>query len=81
MSTILLDLKTRVWSATELRCLSPEARDAILFAAAQLADSDYRHDERLTAFEAFGEAICMVVVAGSTPPESLFVTPMRGFRP
>ncbi len=36
MSTILLDPKTRVWSATGLRCLSPEARDAILFAAAQL---------------------------------------------
>lgn len=53
MSKILLDPKTRLWTATELRRLPPEERDAILFAAAQLAESDYRHDESLTAFEAF----------------------------
>ncbi len=55
MSTILLDPETRVWSASELRRLTQEARDAILLAAAKLAESDYRHDESLTAFEAFGE--------------------------
>jgi hypothetical protein len=44
----------KVWSAMELRRLSPEERDAILEAAVILAEADYYHDKELTAFEAFG---------------------------
>ena len=42
------------WTATELRKLPTQERDAILEAAARLAESDYRHDPNLTAFDAFG---------------------------
>ena len=41
------------WTATELRKLPPAERDAILERAAELAESDYRTDKELTAFEAF----------------------------
>jgi hypothetical protein len=41
------------WSATELRKLSSEERDAILEAAAARAEQEYRSDPELTAFEAF----------------------------
>ncbi len=43
------------WTAAELRKLPPEQRDAILEAAAALAESEYRNDPALTAFEAFGK--------------------------
>lgn len=43
------------WTAAELRKLPAAERDAILRAAAALAEADYRHDPELTAFEAFGE--------------------------
>lgn len=42
------------YSAAELRKLPPIERDAILEAAAAMAEHDYRHDSELTAFEAFG---------------------------
>jgi hypothetical protein len=42
-------------SASEIRRLTPEQRDAILVAAAALAVSDYSNDRALTAFEAFGK--------------------------
>jgi hypothetical protein len=45
----------RRWTATELRKLPPAQRDAILEAAATLAEEDYRNDPQLTAFEAFGK--------------------------
>ncbi len=45
----------RRWTATELRKLTQAERDAILEAAAKLAENDYRLDKELTAFEAFGE--------------------------
>ncbi len=45
----------RTWKAAELRKLPPEQRDAILEAAAALAEKDYRNDSQLTAFEAFGK--------------------------
>jgi hypothetical protein len=45
----------RRWTATELRKLPPAHRDAILEAAATLAEEDYRNDPQLTAFEAFGK--------------------------
>jgi acyl-CoA reductase-like NAD-dependent aldehyde dehydrogenase len=43
------------WTAAELRRLPPEQRDAILEAAAALAEQEYRSNPELTAFEAFGE--------------------------
>ena len=42
------------WTAAELRKLPPVERDAILEAAAAMAEQDYRNDPELTAFEAFG---------------------------
>ena len=47
-------LKTN-WTAAELRKLPAQQRDAILEAAAALAEDMYRHDPSLTDFEAFGE--------------------------
>jgi hypothetical protein len=43
------------WTASELRRLPPEQRDAILAEAAALAEEVYRDDPELTAFEAFGK--------------------------
>jgi hypothetical protein len=43
------------WTATELRKLPAEQRDAILEAAAALAEEIYRNNPELTDFEAFGE--------------------------
>jgi len=45
----------RRWTAAELRKLPPAERDAILEAAAALAEEEYRTNKELTAFEAFGE--------------------------
>jgi hypothetical protein len=45
----------RRWTAAELRRLPPDQRDAILEAAAALAEHDYRNDPQLTAFEAYGK--------------------------
>ena len=41
-------------TATELLAMPPAQRDAILEAAAAMAEADYRNDPVLTAFEAFG---------------------------
>lgn len=54
MQTKNTDATTRRWTASELRKLPPAQRDAILEAAAALAEEDYRNDKELTAFEAFG---------------------------
>jgi hypothetical protein len=43
------------WTVAELRKLPAQQRDAILEAAAALAEEIYRHDPSLTDFEAFGE--------------------------
>ena len=43
------------WTAAELRKLPAPQRDAILAAAAALAEEIYRNDPQLTDFEAFGE--------------------------
>ena len=43
------------WTAAELRKLPAEQRDAILEAAATLAEEEYRTNPELTAFEAFGK--------------------------
>jgi acyl-CoA reductase-like NAD-dependent aldehyde dehydrogenase len=46
---------TRPWTAAELRKLPVEQRNAILEAAAALAEAEYRTNSELTAFEAFGK--------------------------
>ena len=55
MTTTDLKQTGHIWTAAELRRLPPAERDAILMAAAELAEADYRNDPQLTAFEAFGE--------------------------
>ena len=45
----------KCWTAAELRKMPAEQRDAILAAAAALAEVVYRADPNLTDFEAFGE--------------------------
>jgi hypothetical protein len=45
----------RQWTATELRQLPPKQRDAVMEAAAALAEEEYRTNPELTAFEAFGK--------------------------
>jgi hypothetical protein len=45
----------RKWTASELRKLPPHERDAILEAAALLAEAEYRTNPELTAFDAFGK--------------------------
>ena len=47
---------TNRWTAGELRKLPPEQRDAIMQAAAALAEDEYRSHAELTAFEAFGNS-------------------------
>ena len=48
-------LTEKNWTAAELRKLLADQRDAILAAAAALAEDLYRNDPELTDFEAFGE--------------------------
>jgi hypothetical protein len=43
------------WTASELRKLPPAERDAIMRAAAALAEQEYRSNAELTAFEASGK--------------------------
>ena len=46
-------LLERRWTAAELRKLPAAERDAVMRAAAALAEADYRYDPELTAFEAY----------------------------
>ena len=46
----------RRWTAAELLKLPPAKRDAILLAAAKIAEKEYRRNKDLTGFEAFGKA-------------------------
>ncbi len=55
MKTEKLVTPSQHWTAAELRKLLPEQRDAILEAAAALAEQEYRTNPELTAFEAFGK--------------------------
>ncbi|MEX1027044.1 MAG: hypothetical protein WD049_03415 [Candidatus Paceibacterota bacterium] len=48
-------LTEKNWTAAELRKLPADQRDAILAAAAALAEDLYRNDPQLTDFEAFDE--------------------------
>jgi hypothetical protein len=45
----------RRWTARELRALPAAERDALLEAAAERAERDYREDPSLTDFKAFGK--------------------------
>jgi hypothetical protein len=55
MTATNLNLPPRIWSATELRQLPPDQRDAVLASAATCAESEYRSNPALTDFEAFGK--------------------------
>jgi hypothetical protein len=46
---------TKRWTAAELRKLPAAERDAIMEAAAFIAEKDYRNNPELTAFEAYGK--------------------------
>ncbi len=48
-------LNGKNWTAGELRKMPAEQRDAILEAAAALAEEIFRNNPQLTDFEAFGE--------------------------
>jgi hypothetical protein len=48
-------MTSKRWTASELRKLPPAERDAIMEAAAALAEEEYRTNRELTAFEAFGK--------------------------
>jgi hypothetical protein len=54
MATQEAALAKKHWTAAELRRLPPDERDAILEAAAALAEAEYRTNPELTAFAAFG---------------------------
>ena len=45
----------KTWTAADLRKLPVAERDAIMQAAAALAEEEYRHNPALTGFEAFGK--------------------------
>jgi acyl-CoA reductase-like NAD-dependent aldehyde dehydrogenase len=55
MSSIPSSPSGKRWTAKELRKLPAAERDAILEAAAEQAEEEYRTDAELTAFEAFGK--------------------------
>ncbi len=55
MKTTNAAITGRRWTAAELRRLAPAERDAIMEAAAVLAEEEYRNNPELTAFEAFGK--------------------------
>jgi hypothetical protein len=50
-----VSLPEKQWTAAELRKLPAEQRNAILEAAAALAEDLYRANPELTDFEAFGD--------------------------
>jgi len=55
MTPVPASLAFKRWTAAELRKLPAAERDAILEAAAKLAETEYRTNPELTAFEAFGK--------------------------
>jgi hypothetical protein len=46
----------KTWTAAELRQMPEGERDAILEAAAALAEQEYRNNPDLSAFEAYGKS-------------------------
>jgi hypothetical protein len=55
MDAVNTTLPEKRWTAAELRKMPPGERDAILAAAAALAEREYQNNPELTAFEAFGK--------------------------
>jgi hypothetical protein len=55
MPTEKATIPIKRWTAAELRKLAAAERDAIMEAAAALAEKDYRNNPELTAFEAYGK--------------------------
>ncbi len=53
--SVKITTMSKIWTAAELRALPPEQRDAILEAAAGLAEEEYRTNRDLTDFEAYGK--------------------------
>jgi len=51
MPTSDLQSPKRIWTAADLRRLPRDQRDAVLAAAAALAEADYKTDPQLTAFD------------------------------
>ena len=51
----LVDVPVNRLTPSELRQMPREQRQAILAAAAELAEEDYRTDKELTGFQAFSE--------------------------
>ena len=66
MAAVAVESQRR-WTAAELRRLPAGERDAILAAAAALAEAEYRNDPALTAFEAFGEGDLYVHSSDARP--------------
>ena len=54
MSTIDATLLQRRWTASEIRKLPPQHRDAILREAAANAEAEYQSNPEMTDFDAFG---------------------------
>ena len=54
MATNSTTTPNKKWTAAELRKLPTVERDAILAAAAALAENEYRNNAALSDFEAFG---------------------------
>ncbi len=55
MSEEKKSISGKTWTAAELRKLPAAERDAIMQAAAALAEGEYRNNPDLTAFDAFGK--------------------------
>ena len=55
LESSLLDSTSLRLTASELREMPREQRQAVLAAAAEMAEQDYRAGQELTAFEAFSE--------------------------
>jgi len=66
-ANINVPLSGRAWTASELRALPFQTRDAILAAAAEDAAALYASDSQLTAFEAFGPDDLHGESSNSTP--------------
>ena len=55
MTTTTTTTAAKRWTAAELRRLPAHEREAVLQAAAEQAEAEYRTNPELTAFEALGK--------------------------
>lgn len=68
MSTTTAITGAKRWTAAELRRLPAHEREAVLQAAAQQAEDEYRTNRELTAFEALGKDDLHVDSASTETP-------------